>query len=370
MKTHYRLLLLAFAAMLIATVGSAHADDECADCPMATFTGTYKSLDTLSVEPPDSFLYALIDGAVDTQQFTNLKAKVKSAMSGISVGAGNVWALARYYMNNGYSPNLLTGIPQEQYIAEAPSFSTSAMIPVASLSDQTFTEFAFDFSGSPIPAGIVDLELKVFFKGEVSGYDNEYLLWGTRDLEEPAHLAFLNATDRFYLNDTLYSPVDIQNDPSLWPEVDLNENGTISEYWDGEPVVAESSYRISLGFEGPGYPDAQVYYDVLGPGEYGRLIALWEGDQVNVKLGAFCIDLPDLSSSTELPGFAVTDHWVNVPGTNERNLETTPLQGFRGVVSHWMFFKIRFYLEEGTLPESFFADESWPDGVLIESDAF
>ena len=176
-KTHRWIWNLFFASVLLLTGGVLHADDKCAECPTSTFTGTYKSLDTLTVAPPEGFLYALIDGFETPQQFTQIKAKVKSAIANVSLGAGEVWAIARYHINNNYDNNLFTGRVYEQYVAEEPSFSTSAMISVSSLSEQTFTEFAFDFSAAPIPAGIVDLEMKVFFRGQITGYETDVPFW-------------------------------------------------------------------------------------------------------------------------------------------------------------------------------------------------
>jgi len=368
-RTYRYIWNLIFASILILTASTVHADDECADCPMATFTGTYKSLDTLTVAPPGEFLYALIDGAVMPQQFSQIKAKVKSAIPNVSLGAGEVWAIVRYHINTMYAPDLSTGAPQEAYVAEEPSFSTSATIPVTSLSDQTFTEFTFDFSSAPIPAGIVDLEMKVFFKGQITGYENDILLWGTKDLNEPMHLCLINSTDIFYLKGvyqdrTLFTEEEILSDQNLMDAVDLDEDGVINEFWqpypDNEPIIYPVTMSVALDFgaETPPtpFPWNWYYYD-LAPGDYGRLILLTEGESFHTlsRSEAYARDFSEVITA-DYPMSGVADHWINLPGTNDRVFEYTVVYTIRDAFLHHAVIRLAAYPYDDGIFEAYYYD--------------
>jgi hypothetical protein len=375
-RTYSWIWNLIFASVLLLTAGAAHADDDCAECPMATFTGTYRSLDTLTIAPPEGFLYALIDGysfvdGVDTtQKFTQIKAKVKSAIPNVSLGAGEVWAIARYHINNIYAPDLSTGAPQEAYVAEETSFSTSAMIPVTSLSDQSFTEFAFDFSTSPIPAGIVELELKVFFRGEMAGSDYDVFLWGTKDLNEPMHLSIINSTDIFYLKGvypdrTLFTEEEILSDQNLKNAVDLDKDGVINEFWqpypDNEPIIYPVTMSVALNFGAEMPTTWKWYYCDLAPGTYGRMILLTEGEsfytlyhwQAYENVNDF---FEEASLDYLYPG--VADHWVNLPGSNDRVFEYTVVYTIRDAFLHQAIIRMGAYPDIDEIFEAYYYDLS------------
>ena len=227
-------------------VSLARADDSCARGFFCSFTGTYVSLDTLTIAPPNEFVYALVDGYNVPHQFPVVRAKIKSAMQGVTVGAGNVWALAVYKKRTDYIPNLFTGPPSEELLESEYSYSRSVDIAVSGLSETAYTDVEFDFSAAPIPAGIVDLKLFVFFTGAVAGLDIPMTLTGTKDLNEPMHLVFINSTDKFYLDGVLYTGQEIRDDINLRNRVDLDGDGAINEI--GPPPMNHSLIHLDLNW--------------------------------------------------------------------------------------------------------------------------
>jgi hypothetical protein len=57
------------------------------------------------------------------------------------------------------------------------------------------TEFLFDFTNDPIPAGVTDLYLHVVFEGTLGNEADIAIAVGMKDLNEPAHVTFWNSSD-------------------------------------------------------------------------------------------------------------------------------------------------------------------------------
>jgi len=109
-------------------------------------------------------------------------------------------------------------------------------------------KFTFDFTTSPIPAGITDLYLDVVVKGTLGGEKDVAVAVGMKDLMEPAHFALWNLTDMFSLDYHLYTWGQIMATPVLASRVDLNHNGTCCE--TGEPYIKPYGIDYQVGFTG------------------------------------------------------------------------------------------------------------------------
>jgi hypothetical protein len=158
------------------------------------------------------------------------------------------------------------------------SYSVSASIPIASLSSTECTEFIFDFTESPIPAGITDLYLHVIFKGTLGNEQDIAVAAGMKNLMEPAHHVFWNLTDMFSLNYHLYTSTQIKASQSFADEVDLDHDGVFNETDIGEPYIEPYLMTFEISYMGesppadPPYTVARV--DNLPPGRHIRLIVL------------------------------------------------------------------------------------------------
>ena len=104
-------------------------------------------------------------------------------------------------------------------------------------------------------------------------------LTGTKDLNEPMHLVFINSTDKFYLDGVLYTGQEIRDDINLRNRVDLDGDGAINEIGPPtyEPFIDPFGFKLGIGFAAKDASSYTWYYDPLEPGTYGRLIILTEG---------------------------------------------------------------------------------------------
>ena len=110
-------------------------------------------------------------------------------------------------------------------------------------------EFTFDFTNSPIPAGITDLYLQVVFKGTLGNEVDSAIAVGMKDISEPTHINLWNTTDYVYSAGQLRAADDSEKItlderiafcPGQWPPQDVN--------------------------------DYQVQYMPMEPGQFGRII--------------------------------------------------------------------------------------------------
>lgn len=258
---------------------------------------------SLEISAPSTYVYSITDGSqtpyIDIatgnqhQQFTRIKAKIKNTTLNENVGAGILQAVARYKIIPDYAPDLsnyppdgivmvgdgTTAHPGEQYF-----YSVSAPRTIPSLDSVTPADFTFDFSGSPIPAGITDLTLQVVFKGTLGNETDSAIAVGMKDLMEPTHLAFWNLSDMFSLNYHLYTADQIKTDPTLAAQVDLNHNGIFNE--PGEPYIDHDPTTFQVAFTDgpPAGPLTSAATALLPAGTYIRLITLVDRQANNVIL--------------------------------------------------------------------------------------
>ncbi len=218
---------------------------------------------TLEISTPEQFAYAVADGSVTPQQFTQIKAKVRNVTpNNESAQAGIIQAVAMYKNRPDYQPDLSTDPPISSNTVTY-SYSVSAPITITSLDSAVATEFTFSFESSPIPAGITDLYLQVIFKGTLGNEADNAVAVGMKDLNEPMQIIVWNATDRFYLDHELKTASEIRSDPTLSARA-------AGQYIDPYDVTTKIAFSSSTST-----PAAyQVTYEPLPAGRYGRVIVL------------------------------------------------------------------------------------------------
>ena len=231
----------------------------------------------LELTPPSHYVYGIIDGSIIPQQFTTIKAKVRSPNQDSPVTNGTIQAVARYKIRSDYKPDLSTDPPGDT-AAIAYAYSKSAPQD-ASLSVDTPKEFIFDFSAEPIPAGLTDLYLNVVYTQMIENGATTVAI-GIKDITEPTHHTFWNLSDRFALNNQLYTAAAIHGDNGL--------TAAVKSYGLAEDSV--DPYFISLKIA---YFDASsdvidsASIAVLPPGSYIRLISLFDKKDGNYVRESF-----------------------------------------------------------------------------------
>ncbi len=300
---------------------------------------------TLEITAPDTYVYSIIDGSSNPQQFTKIKAKVMNTTPNEQIQAGVLQAVAKYKKRTDYQPDLSNDPPAETSRETEFSYSVSAQWTLSSTEISSINtspvEFTFNFESSPIPAGITDLYLFVIFKGTLGNEADTAIAAGMKDIKEPTHHTFWNLTDRFSLgiyNDTtstyiyhLYTSDQIKNTPALARLVDLNRNGIFNE--SGEPYIEpyyidfKISYMSSLSQEPVG-PLAEVQ---LPPGRHIRLIVLVDSKYNNYVRMAHSdfIDTTGSYYNTTFEG-VINQEWEN--GTWQT---PTPIITFRQIRAHF-----------------------------------
>lgn len=232
---------------------------------------------TLEISPPEQYVYSIIDGSVLPQEFTHISAKVKSWITLPEMQNAHLYAVARYKKRTDYQADLSAEPPLETSREEFSTNSESLPVPltpedIVLLNSSSAKEYAFDFTGTPIPVGITDLYLQVFIADETGLPIAE----GTKDLMEPAHHVLWNLTDMFSLDHHLYTAEQIKSTPSLAAEVDLDHDGVFNEteepYIDPYPINLEIAY---MGETEPLEPIVtSAIVENIPPGRYIRLILL------------------------------------------------------------------------------------------------
>jgi hypothetical protein len=282
---------------------------------------------TLEISTPSAYVYSIIDGSAVPQQFAKIKAKVKNTTPNENVGTGSFQAVARYKVIPNYTPDLSNYPPDGSVMTNTPYlFSVSTATVISSLSSTTPEEFTFDFSNSPIPAGITDLTLQVAFKGTLGNEADNAVAVGMRDLMEPTHLALWNLTDMFSLDGHLYTAGTITNDPDLlartngvyfYPYSMHYEIGFRRATPPTDPIVTTASVDLPAGR----YARLIVLADTAQPQYYLRLI---ETDTINASPGQFDIAMTEVINQADQNGQWQTPtpedvfrHWLGPDGTTQ-----------------------------------------------------
>ncbi len=299
---------------------------------------------TLAITFPDEFVYAIIDGSVSPHQFTQIKAKIRNTTTIIDengqtvpleMSEGSLHAVAVYKV----IPNLLEDLsnyPQDStamaslMAGEPFTASESAAVPIDALSSQLAETYTFNFTAEPIPAGVTDLYLTVYYEGAAQEDQSSIICLGGKDMNEPQYITYWNYSDYFLLYGAAVKADDIRDDPN----VDL--------YGYIDP------HRISefLGFSAA-YPFVNqptiVSIELLDAARHSKLIILTEKiDQYYVTDHLVC-HTPD----DDTIWFAETYKYA-LPGfVNQMRLDFTwqwtPVHTIRGVTQHQNLYYMNFY---------------------------
>jgi hypothetical protein len=240
---------------------------------------------TLEISPPDQQVYAITDGSKIPQLFKELAAKVQNTTSNelLKQGTtnGTLTAVASYKIDADYTPDL-SSVPTHNTTAP---FAYSVSKPVTITPDQFATinseptEFTFDFSGSPIPAGITDLTLQVVFQGTLGNENNIAVAVGKRDLSEPTHHVIFNNSDMFSLDFHLYTAETIRNTPSLA----LSAGPALLDQSSGPAAIDPFLATFDIGYSGD--PNSTSFTPVahadLPPGGHMRLVGIFDLAKAN-----------------------------------------------------------------------------------------
>lgn len=247
---------------------------------------------TLEISAPDAYVYSIIDGSINPQQFTKITAKVRNStpdsipgeeIQNCDVQQQNciLQAVARYKKRTDYQSDLSADPPTADSREADFSYSVSAPIAIVSLSSTTPTEFTFDFTNSPIPVGITDLYFHVIFKGTLGNENDIAIAVGMKNLNEPDHYSLWNSTDQYVLYGNLYYPVEIKNNPTLASRVDFDGDGVFNEVSEGEPYIdpCNATYQIAYSESDPKTnPDIVLYLSAtindIPAARYSKLIIL------------------------------------------------------------------------------------------------
>jgi len=286
----------------------------------------------LEISAPDQFVYAMADGSMTPHQFTTVKAKVRNTTPNENIGAGTIQAVARYKKRTDYQPDLSTDPPTPASREADFSNSVSAPVSITSLDTVTPTEFSFDFSSSPIPAGITDLYLQVIFKGTLGNETDTAVAVGMKDINEPMHIVVWNSTDRFYLDGALRTADEIRNDSQLLSRVDHNGDGVSDEYIDPYAITSKLAFSSTSATPGS-YP---VTYSNLPAGRYGRMIVLTDATSFYMHGHDESVD----------PAYSSDYYYVYGGVVNRENngtFENTQVSIFRGIIQHQWTALARFY---------------------------
>lgn len=302
----------------------------------------------LEISPPDQYVYSVIDGGeiyspidgevedpnIGHQLIKILKAKVRNNTPDEEMMAGELVAVAKYKRIIGYQADLESGSPTLQMREETFSYSVSEPIVISSLSSTVPEEFTFEFTNTPIPAGITDLYLQVVFKGTLGNETEQAIAVGTRDLREPQHITIWNDTDYFQVFGVLM---------------------TAEEVREQKPLVAELNYvdpfpfTETIGFSRD-YPeiDAQTKITIqkLPDARYSRIIVIADAaDSSYFLTDNIVATWPDFDP----PSF---DHtWkYSIPTiahqeNSEGGWDSSYVYRVRGIVQHYSLYLMNAYPE-------------------------
>jgi hypothetical protein len=300
---------------------------------------------TIEITPPEQYVYSIIDGGVEPQQFTRIKAKLKNTTEDEALLNGSLVAVAKYIKRTDYQPDLSADPPDVNSLPAEFSYSVSAMkllMPeeLASMNAHP-TEFIFDFSDDPIPAGITDLSLQVVFKGTLGNEKDNAIAVGYKDLMEPTHHAFWNLTDMFSLRYSteadstpkhhLVTEQQIRDNSTLASLVDINGNGIFNE--TGEPYISPYELDYEVAYTGSASPSNPVMSSArvseLPAGRYIRVVLLVDKLEGNyLKLG-WTHSVEAGSDSAVMPFHGAINQDVN--GT----FTYMPVEAFRTIRQHY-----------------------------------
>ncbi|MFO1313737.1 MAG: hypothetical protein U1F41_16915 [Burkholderiales bacterium] len=192
----------------------------------------------LDVRAPDEGVL----GAVDLSQvgcgggcgFSKLKVNVKNMTLGESIGAGSLYLVAQYRVNQCAFPDLSgedggSRFSQQSCRSNAPYFLVSKPITIDALPNDRFSALVFEFQGpTQIPINASDLSIQIVFRGQL-GQESDAIVVSTLDVSEPNYVAVGNVTDYvFYDGDDKYAALKAGENPIVLNAVTFSFQDPVS----------------------------------------------------------------------------------------------------------------------------------------------
>lgn len=275
-----RILLVMIVILLIAPANTATVSAGCDPWGTSTLLGNAQyppgwfGPNGISIHPSDEYVFGVIDGSATPQQFSHIKTKLQYYDDQTVLGAGKLMAVAMYRKRTDYQPDMSTDPPTAASVENKFSMSISSPVAVGTLPLYQSIPVSFDFTKDPIPAGITDLTLTVFFYGANAGEENQMVLkTGIIDLNEPMHLIYWNLVYEWALFGNVYPLEDLMGNhdlltPEQWDQME-NQCGFAGYYF------AKYAHHY-VGFGGVGATSVipVAYIEHQSPGQYSRLIVL------------------------------------------------------------------------------------------------
>lgn len=302
-----RILLVMIVALLIPLAKTASVKAGCDPWGTSTLLGNAQyppgwfGPEGISIHSPDEYVFGIIDGSVSPQQFSHIKARVRYYNDQIVLGAGKLMAVAMYRKRIDYHTDLSTDPPTALSVEQKFSLSISSSVPVDTLPLFQSIPVTFNFTADPIPAGVTDLTLMVFFYGSVAQEENQkVLVTGAVDLNEPMHLIYWNLSYEWALFGTVYPLEDLMDNhdlltPEQWDQME-SECG-----YEGFYFAKYAHFYVGFGGVDATSVIPVAYIEHQSPGQYSRLIVLTGGEQ--------------FKSRTYIKADGITDYyqWKNSP---------------------------------------------------------
>ena len=298
---------------------------------------------TVAITFPDEFVYGIIDGSVSPHQFTRIKVKIRNATTMIDadgltvpveISGGSLHAVAVYKIIPGLLEDLSNFPPDSASLAslmaeESFSASASTPIPIDALSSQQATSFTFDFTEEPIPAGVTDLYLTIYYEGAAQADQSAIICLGGKDLNEPQHITYWNDTDYFLLYGAAVKTDDIWDDP------DAELYGYIDPHRISDSLGFSATYPYVN-------PPTVVAIEQVDAARHTRLIILTE----NVAQ-YYVTDRLVCHTPTGDSWFEGTYRYAMPGYVNQMRLDYTwqgtSLRTVRGITQHQRVYYMNFY---------------------------
>ncbi len=303
----------------------------------------------LEISQPSRFVYSILDGSQPYKVFHYIQAKVKNASQTNGtfeeIGGGTLVAVAKYRLRTDtdpYNPDLSKDPPTDASRDSKFSYSVSAPKDINSLpTSGDGEEFEFDFSLSPIPAGITDLYVQVVYQGTLGNEEGTAIAVGMKDLSEPTHYVEYNATDRLYVSGIVRTTQEIIDNATARSSYFDDCSGSEVDYTQCAPCIYPFELKTRLAFGRYLTDGLDEEYDVvINPqpeGSYSRIIFLTDEPSIAITINKSttasypCTD--PAASDFPLTSYSSIDSAVNQED-EAGAFYNTPSVTFRQIRSH------------------------------------
>ncbi len=340
----FALILVIEAALLSFIVPKAEATD-CGDAIMLSIAGKTLGLQSLEILPPEDYAYSIIDGSASPQQFPWIRAKIRNRITSAALNSGTLTAYALFRERADYDPDLLNDPPTPESRAEGFSHRTSVSLDVVQFSAGGEMELVFDFRENPIPAGITDLVLTVVYQGTFGSDAKPIVAQGTKDLNEPHHLAIFNDTDYIYCSDPPQKLMTYAAFQSAHCGDCDEDHDMYKAPWDDLVVYVTLAPNSQIG------DTWLARIDSLSAASFSKLIFLVEGQSFYVHMHN-----QSAMADREFSSYGLINGVINQEGETG-GWTATAVEAHRGVLVH---SGIALVVECGTDPQAAVDYSLWP----------